>query len=246
VEITAGTRPMRKVLLEEVTYVIPDYQRPYSWSRNEIRDMLNDVMSVADRESEHYFGAFVFNREREKSERIIEVIDGQQRLITVAILLYVLRYIYSLPSFKDKDPGVEHRRQKMSDYLEFVNNDGELQGSKIRPGEVNINFFEDYVVKGWNKNNKEKKELIQLYKDNREYENSKSIKEAYDFILKYIFDEIISGSDLDGNIRQIKKLHDALLDKLEVVEIFVSQDADAFVIFESLAIVNLKVSHPLI
>jgi len=77
-------------------YEIPDYQRPYSWTKDEIDDLFNDLINSINSNSSHYFGAFVFNTERRDKEKIIEVIDGQQRLTTVCIFLYVIRSIYEM------------------------------------------------------------------------------------------------------------------------------------------------------
>ncbi|WP_026584153.1 DUF262 domain-containing protein [Bacillus sp. J33] len=238
-KISAQGRNLRKIFEEKVTYEIPDYQRPYSWSKQEIEDLFTDLDSIIHSESIHYFGAFVFNDER-RNDYVIEVIDGQQRLTTIAIFLYVLRYIYSLGRFKSFD-GVEHRSNKLKEYLEFLDDDGQMVGSKLKLGELNNEFFEEYIVKAWSKSLNEREDIVRRFKVMEKYNASKQIKEAFQTILDKVNNRI---KDLDDNfaIKYIKEIHEALLKKFEVVEIIVEQDADAFLIFETLNDRGLELS----
>ncbi|MCX7569196.1 DUF262 domain-containing HNH endonuclease family protein [Tumebacillus sp. DT12] len=240
-KISANGKDLVRILTEKVTYEIPDYQRPYSWTKNELTDLFNDLEATILTESNHYFGAFVFNEERKKSDDAIEVIDGQQRLTTVAIFLYVLRGLYQEPRFRDLE-GVEHRRNKLKEYLEFLDDDGQTVGSKFKLGEVNRNFFEQYVVNGWNKDAGFRREIVDRFKRGNEYNSSKSIKDAFDNIYSRINEYIADANDDTVALGRIKKLQDVLLTKFEVVEIVVEQDADAFLIFETLNDRGLELS----
>lgn len=230
-EIKADGKKLEDILKESVTFVIPDYQRPYSWNKNNIEDLFNDLEEVINLDNNHYFGAFVFNMEKE-NEQIIEVIDGQQRLTTVIIFLYVLLYLYNLDEYKN-EKGVAHRFSKLKEYLEFLDNDGEIIGIKLQLGEANNEFFKEFIVEGWNKERAQKETIVSEFKDKAKYNASKTIKETYDFILDKILLSI-TGLDSNDGIGKIKEYHDTLLGKFEVVEIRVKQDADAFLIFETL------------
>ena len=238
-KISAQGKNLRKIFEEKVTYEIPDYQRPYSWTKDEIEDMFADLNAVINSDNNHYFGAFVFNEEK-RTDNVIEVIDGQQRLTTVAIFLYVLRYLYSMEKFRNVE-GVEHRRNKLKEYLEFLDEDGQMVGSKLKLGELNNEFFEEYIVHDWNKSIEEKEDTVKKFKALDKYNASRQIKEAYEYSINRILKQI---KDLDPNmaIKEIKEIHDALLKSLEVVEIVVEQDADAFLIFETLNDRGLELS----
>ncbi|KEO84709.1 DUF262 domain-containing protein [Tumebacillus flagellatus] len=239
-KISAHGKNLQKILAERVTYEIPDYQRPYSWTKHELEDMLNDLDVTITSETNHYFGTFVFNEERKKSDNVIEVIDGQQRMTTVAIFLYVLRYLYSQPRFSTME-GVEHRRNKLKEYLEFLDEDGQTIGSKFRLGDVNREFFDKYIVEGWAKEATEKEAIVKSFENRKLFNASKSIKTAFEFIQKKIDDRIAGLNDAEA-IQQIKQLNDAILKDFEVVEIVVEQDGDAFLIFETLNDRGLELS----
>lgn len=68
-------------------YVIPRFQRPYSWDRDNLDDFWRDV--VYDNPVGYFIGPMV--AWRDPSSSIRRVVDGQQRLTTIAIMFAVLR-----------------------------------------------------------------------------------------------------------------------------------------------------------
>ena len=72
-------------------YVIPGYQRPYEWKEPKIKDAFNCVFQSFENEEKCLFGTMQFNKRlnRNKVEQL-EIIDGQQRLTTFALILRVL------------------------------------------------------------------------------------------------------------------------------------------------------------
>ncbi len=82
-------------------YVIPVYQRNYTWRKNkQIKQLLDDIESILKGDTKkHFMGTFVYNIGKIEfivRERI--VVDGQQRLITMFLIIYALRNIA-----RDKD-----------------------------------------------------------------------------------------------------------------------------------------------
>ena len=75
-------------LFEDKYYIIPDYQRGYSWTDKQIDDFWNDIIQAQKTKQKHYFGTFYlkYNNETE----YYEMIDGQQRLTTLFVLLILL------------------------------------------------------------------------------------------------------------------------------------------------------------
>lgn len=81
-------------------YRIPDYQRPYAWGFEHAEKLFEDLYDAFTEPStsDYFLGSLVLLKESETS---FEVVDGQQRLCTLAILLSVL--VSSLPSNKKGD-----------------------------------------------------------------------------------------------------------------------------------------------
>jgi uncharacterized protein with ParB-like and HNH nuclease domain len=72
-------------------YQIPDYQRPYNWTSEQIGDMWEDIFSAMEASAESYFlGPLILI----DKNGYFEVVDGQQRLTALTILFCVLRDLY--------------------------------------------------------------------------------------------------------------------------------------------------------
>lgn len=75
-------------------YRIPDYQRPYMWTSEQVEQMWDDIYSaMEDKEESYFLGPIVLI----ENKGYFEVVDGQQRLTTLTILFCVLRDLH----FKD-------------------------------------------------------------------------------------------------------------------------------------------------
>ncbi len=83
-----------KPLAEHI--IIPDFQRPYCWKISDIQKILDDIdelrFSPQDgiyrKENEYYLGSVCFRYSEDKMS--LEVLDGQQRLTSLMILIYVI------------------------------------------------------------------------------------------------------------------------------------------------------------
>jgi len=83
------------LLKKSPQFVIPIYQRTYSWAERECRQLWNDILRVgrAENVSGHFVGSIVYVEQSLYSVSIqspLLVIDGQQRLTTVSLLILAL------------------------------------------------------------------------------------------------------------------------------------------------------------
>lgn len=80
-------------VLNHYSFLIPDYQRGYSWSESQWQALWRDIQNVAGSGAEQHFTGMMLVRNcpQKKGLPRVEVVDGQQRLITVMILANVLR-----------------------------------------------------------------------------------------------------------------------------------------------------------
>lgn len=61
-------------------FEIPRYQRAYSWGKKQREQLIEDIR---DAKGKYYLGHFLF--EKNDDEKILKVIDGQQRITTLVI-----------------------------------------------------------------------------------------------------------------------------------------------------------------
>lgn len=66
---------------------IPDYQRPYKWTVKNVQQLIDDLLTHFHYQKQVYrIGTVVIH----KNGEIFDIVDGQQRLITLSLLLYYL------------------------------------------------------------------------------------------------------------------------------------------------------------
>ena len=94
-KIGAEISNLKKILADdEKFYQIPDYQRPYSWDKENISDLIDDLVSAFKRnDNENYFCGSIVLVENTNDNRF-DVIDGQQRITTFTIISCVFRDLY--------------------------------------------------------------------------------------------------------------------------------------------------------
>ena len=90
--LSAEQKTIIKIFKIEEQYIIPAYQRPYSWEYDECFTLYSDIMeSFHDKEgSEDYFIGNIVIAKSNIDKTKLEVIDGQQRLTTLLLLIKVL------------------------------------------------------------------------------------------------------------------------------------------------------------
>ncbi|WP_290658341.1 DUF262 domain-containing protein [Kocuria sp.] len=84
---SATQYPVRTLLdaQSNLTYVIPPYQREYSWQRGQWESLFQDLLEA---EGQHFLGTIItLNNSTDTMNPRLELIDGQQRLTTLSILL---------------------------------------------------------------------------------------------------------------------------------------------------------------
>ncbi len=77
--------------------VIPQYQRIYCWEKENIQTIWNEIMAIDDNE-EYHLGSIILHKVGDE----YHIIDGQQRLVTISLILLALRYDGQIPLIYQK------------------------------------------------------------------------------------------------------------------------------------------------
>ncbi|EMA54989.1 DUF262 domain-containing protein [Halococcus thailandensis] len=99
-------------LFDDYRYQIPKFQRPFSWTEEHFRDLIDDLtdsydvgreahselldesgslqMATKDQYEPYFLGSIILNAGEASGERY-DIIDGQQRITSLSILIAVLR-----------------------------------------------------------------------------------------------------------------------------------------------------------
>ena len=78
-------------LLRDGRLRIPDYQRPYAWSTQNVAELVDDIRQFTPSGS-YRIGTVILHGHRDaQGEQVLDVVDGQQRLTTLHLLARALR-----------------------------------------------------------------------------------------------------------------------------------------------------------
>ena len=84
----------------DTQYLIPVFQRVYSWDRMQCEQLWNDMMKADSGADGHFTGTFIYRPESNEGHddsgalsgyTKVDLIDGQQRLTTITLILTALR-----------------------------------------------------------------------------------------------------------------------------------------------------------
>lgn len=90
---------IQDILTENKKYIIPSYQRPYSWSQDNAEQLIDDIyQSFRSDEKEYFIGSMICIN---KGRNTFEVVDGQQRLTTLSLIVSQLKNLIEHQGVKD-------------------------------------------------------------------------------------------------------------------------------------------------
>jgi uncharacterized protein with ParB-like and HNH nuclease domain len=106
--LDTGKRYIKDIFAPECFYNIPEYQRPYVWGKDQVVALLDDLSSAMEtNDSKEYFlGCMIWNTQKEQSSGFNyiyqDILDGQQRFITLFLLHGILRDVSNDIRLKEK------------------------------------------------------------------------------------------------------------------------------------------------
>ena len=210
----AKDKKLVDVLFTNDKFQVPRYQRPYAWDEDHISEFWNDLVTNDD---PYFLGSLIFNREPLGSTGFIDIIDGQQRLLTVTIFMAVLRDIVA--SIDKATSQLIHRQD-----IVFTDRLGR-ESARITPGDTTVEYFRTYIQERANNilNSRPRTAELQRIKKNYEFLSDKINK---------INNELSKFSDNEDKLRYINSLREKVAE-LIVIQIQIDSEEDAYEIFET-------------
>lgn len=159
-------KSIAEIFDRQYKYVIPLYQRNFSWRRPQVEQLLQDIYNAfKNKQSNYYIGSLVVLK---RSNGDFEVIDGQQRLTVLSLITKIMKindeprlFYDSRPEFeefladfyKSKDgnsdidyPQTAHLRNAIG-YIKEIDLDAELTATKIGDAGTDfVNYFKNNVI----------------------------------------------------------------------------------------------------
>jgi uncharacterized protein with ParB-like and HNH nuclease domain len=165
-------------------FVIPNYQRAYSWendndSNMQLKEFFDDLVEQAKSKKNYSFGNILVEK---KNNRSSEVIDGQQRLTTIVIFIRAfIDIILERKKFENIDINIAELEKK---YL-FYNGK-----NRLTPCKIDREYFNNIII-----NNT---------KGERTSKSQDKIRKAKNYFKKEL-KSIKSVPDLLGILRKLQK-----------------------------------------
>lgn len=168
-------------------YVIPPYQRRYSWHERQIWELLDDIKLLEDNDV-HLLGSIVcLSGQHTAGLNKLELVDGQQRLTTISILLDCIRQ--RLEEKKQKDNLLEVDR-----LLKARSPDGKST-RKISLDSIDAKEF-DNLVKDMPADDFQNQSLVTAFGIIREWIDEQTLQELSSFLYKLQHQVIIIRLDV--------------------------------------------------
>lgn len=79
-----------EIFKKENSFEIPEYQRPFSWEEKQLNDLLDDLSTASKRGYSEYLLGTVYLQK--VNDNTFKILDGQQRFISMYLLLKSLNY----------------------------------------------------------------------------------------------------------------------------------------------------------
>jgi len=219
-------------------FTIPIYQRDYRWGDNEVQRFMDDIRDGlrSDNDFKRFIGAVIFveSKESDFDSSILSLIDGQQRIITITLLLISL-----YESLKEQN---SHKKIEKNIKYNIKDNIVELLvGTSIKRVNNKEQIYPKII-----------RESVDIRKASKGYSYNSSIAKLLHSIgcefygIKY--DKItISDKVIKKNLHKIKNFLDEILKEFSILDVqkyifnnilfttvIVKNEDYAFDIFESL------------
>lgn len=195
-------------------FIIPKFQRDYSWDVEQWDDLWQDIESMIAESSDHYMGYLVLQSLVGKD---CQIIDGQQRFTTISII--ILAAIKSIQKLVDKGIEVEENEQRIktlkNTYIGNVDPITLEYDNILVLNRNNDSYYKEYIVK-----------LGELKIRNTSY-TEKLMRKCFEWYESKLTDKYPSGRDYAEFITKV-------VDNLFFTIIRVNNEMNAFRVFETL------------
>lgn len=219
----------RKLIGNGLTYRIPRFQRDYSWTSEEWEDLWTDLIAVLEDGDEcaHYMDYLVLQSTDDKT---FDVIDGQQRLTTISIIvLAVLKNLQRLIDAKMDPEANERRKQQIQQtYVAYLDPVTLVARPKLSLNRNNNSYYQTYLVP-----------LGHL--PQRGFRASEHLlRKAFEWFDRQVAAYLRSATGEEG--RRLAKLVEDLSDRLFFTVITVTDELNAYKVFETLNARGVRLS----
>jgi uncharacterized protein with ParB-like and HNH nuclease domain len=210
-----SNKTYRQLMGNGLRYEIPKFQRDYTWEAEHWDDLWQDLNTLlSNEENEHYMGYLVLQTTNNKN---FQIIDGQQRLTTLSILIIaILKCLKDLvEAGVDPENNIKRNESLLNSYIGYVDPVTLISNNKLKLNRNSDDYYKQHLV------------LLKDLPLRNTNTSEKHMRECFNWYYDRIKKEFKTGEALAGFIDQI-------VDKLFFTVIEVTDQLNAFKVFETL------------
>ena len=216
---------LRTLFEQQVSYKIPQFQRPYAWKKDiQWQPLWNDIRSVAQRilsqggngkTRSHFMGAIVLQQQKTNTGEVTKrlVVDGQQRLTTLQLFIKAAEQVFQ---GQDDATRADRLRELTANQRSHWGEDSDNE-TKIRQSNLSDQMAFQAAMRSHHSD---------------ELNQPSTISQAYRFL------KIAAGEWLNNQPEQrtakANALEETLTRHLEIAVIDLDEDEKPHIIFETL------------
>lgn len=224
----ANVNSLFKLWLEQL--VVPQFQRPYSWTEEEVDDLWQDILENID--SGHFIGSVVLSK---IDEDAFHVIDGQQRLTTLVLLLAAIRDQYAHLG----DVVGEARVQQFFVRNAYAKDDAKY---RLKSGQANWRFLRKFVIAAPTDPERWTSESLLSPEDKAQKLRNRALIDNFTLLCRLVSSFVQGAPNGLDELDALEKLEEFVALRVEFVVIMVQNLSDAFLLFETLNDRGLRLS----
>lgn len=202
-------------------YIVPRFQRDYAWDIEQWEDLWSDINTL-ESEGSHYMGYIVL---QQKEQYQYEVIDGQQRLVTLSLI--ILAAMKSIKEMISKGEDEDQNQERLTEITKrFVGSKNFVSLEVISKLELNRN------------NNK----FYQRICSDFSTPNARGITSTNKLIRKCF--EFFCKKDFGKTGAEVAQFIEDFSSSMIFTKIIVQDDLNAYKVFETLNARGVQLSTP--
>lgn len=220
-------------------FIVPDYQREYSWGKTENQTLWNDIADlVGQKKQKHFLGALVTSDYQPQDsvlapvkpaefdlnpDEVSQLLDGQQRLTSIALLIAAIRSVLA----EDGSLNPVDKKLLDNDLFKLLFNDEDADeglgpAPRLFLKENSGKYYYQTVL-----------ELNLCDSPNFKSKAVKNMRLAFSTYKDCVY-EWIQQVEPDNRLSRYKALCNTIQNRVQVVDIHCKENMNEFQVFESL------------
>ena len=210
-----------------VTYRVPRHQRNFAWGPEEWEQLWEDTLeAMADGRRTYFLGTMVVRRD-EGSPHLRWVVDGQQRLACLTMLFAAIRAAWA-------HHGDERADEVAEQFLGSKDRRTRVMKPRLSLNQINEPTFRDLVIEA-----AETAQMDAVANDRTVAETNRQLAEAAMFYRSAVLEWAGKRASYE---EALVDLEEYVRDSVQVILVIVRDEADAYLVFETLNDRGLELS----